>query len=136
MSLFSLSLCITHPLFQHFSTCSHLRAFCFSISPLLFLSLSPPLSFFSVSSSCACNPVMGYCFSNLADRGQYLCIVFQYPFLMLTWAPVWPRYKSTIETQSYSPLPSYYILPSVPSTDTQVFFLRGQIRDRELGFMG
>lgn len=52
-----------------------------SLSPLFphHLYLSP-----CVSSSHACIPAMGYCFSNLADRGQYLCIVFQYPFLMLT----------------------------------------------------
>lgn len=136
VSIFSISLYYSPSL----SALQHLQSF----TCILFLHLPPslpfPLSttiFFSVSSSCACNPVMGYCFSNLADRGQYLCIVFQYPFLMLTWAPVWPRHKSTTETQSYSPLPSYYILPSLPSTDTQFFFfLRGQIRDRELGFMG
>lgn len=111
-----------------------------------FVSPSPPFSsfpslhhylFFSVSSSCACNPVMGYCFSNLADRGQYLCIVFQYPFLMLTWAPVWPRHKSTTETQSYSPLPSYYVLPSLPSTDTQFFFFSERAnKGQRVGFHG
>lgn len=40
-----------------------------------------------VSSGGACIPAMGYCFSNLADRGQYLCIVFRYSLLMLTQDP-------------------------------------------------
>lgn len=72
------------------STLWHLQSFTcilFSLSPPFFTPLSHPhhhnLSP-SVSSSGACIPAMGYCFSNLADSGQYLCIVFQYPFLMLT----------------------------------------------------
>lgn len=86
ISLFSLSFYIPHPCFQPSGTCSHLLAFCFPISPHFFPSLSHNQYNLSpsVSSSSACIPAMGYCFSNLADRGQYLCIVFQYPFLMLT----------------------------------------------------
>lgn len=40
-----------------------------------------------VSSGGACIPAMGYCFSNLADGGQYLCIVFRYSLLVLTQDP-------------------------------------------------
>lgn len=96
ISLFSLSLCISRlPLSALWHLQSFLPAFCFSIAPTfsLHLYLSP-----SVSSSHACNPALGYCFSNLADRGQYLCIVFQYPFLVLSWALVSLGHKSTAQT--------------------------------------
>lgn len=43
----------------------------------------PLLSLPSVFSSYGCEPVMGYCFSNLTDRRQYLCALFQYPFFMI-----------------------------------------------------
>lgn len=69
----------------------HLRLF----TCIMFFCSSPPQAFLlcplppqhcptCVSRGGTCMQAMGYCFSNLADRGQYLCIVFQYSLLMLT----------------------------------------------------
>lgn len=96
------------PFVRPSGTCSHLPAFSFSISPLFSSPLTPPPHNLSpsVSSSSACIPAMGYCFSNLADRGQYLCIVFQYPFLMLTLGPGLARtQKHGANTRAPSLLP-------------------------------
>lgn len=86
--------------------------------------------FLPISSSGACIPAMGYCFSNLADRGQYLCIVFRYSFLLLTQASVWPGHKSTAQTLHLPSPPDagvlfcvcpHCIFPSVSSTENYFY---------------
>lgn len=106
--LVALWLCIPPPSsFRPYGTCTHLPVFCFSITRSSSFIHPPPCP--SPLPPGAVHASQRYCFSNLADRGQYLCIVFRYSFLLLTHATDRPPTQQT--GTKHTSLPCHLVKP-------------------------